>query len=143
MKLKIRAAGILLLYFCMFGCSSIAIDTDPGKPIQFVDLPIFDQQVERALQAKPEQVTIALLDKVKPSQIPDRLRLWITSAQKAGANVDIELPAGEIQPRGIPLLSLIPSLLSFIKFSDAARSPSERPAAAHSAVSGEIGRAHV
>ena len=145
MKLNIRVAAILFLFASLSGCVSTVVEVDPSKPIQFVDLPMFDEQVQGALRARPEQIKIELLDKVKPSQIPDRLRSWITTAQKAGGSVNVALAEGEIQPRGIPLLSLIPSIFGSLLSTDAVRPPAAdlRGYDVKIQLKSEIGRAHV
>ena len=74
MKLITIAFELCILTFLVSGCSTIPLDViDTSKPIQFLDLPSFDDQMRQALRANPEAVKIEILDKVKPSQMPERL----------------------------------------------------------------------
>jgi hypothetical protein len=123
MKSFTRLFLILCLAFLLAGCGSAGGVVDPSKPVPYVDLPTFDEEVKAVLRRKPETVKIEMLDKIKPSQIPERLRSWITAAQKAGGKVDVALPEGEIQPRGLPLLSLLTSILGSFVSADTFRGP--------------------
>ena len=82
----------------------------PEGPLQFVDLPQFDDQLRQTLEARPDDIRIAFIDRVKPSQLPDRLTPWMTTLRNAGGEMKVIPPEGELQPRGFPLLSLIPTL---------------------------------
>ena len=82
----------------------------PEGPLQFVDLPQFDYQLRQSLEARPDDIKIAFIDRVKPSNLPDRLTPWMTTLRNAGGEMKVIPPEGELQPRGLPLLSLIPTL---------------------------------
>lgn len=82
----------------------------PEGPLQFVDLPQFDDQLRQSLEARPDDIKIAFIDRVKPSNLPDRLTPWMTTLRNAGGELKVVPPAGELQARGLPLLSLIPTL---------------------------------
>ena len=107
---------LFALFLLVSGCvATPPMVVDPSKPIQFVDLPSFDEQLRQALRANPEMVKVDLLDKVKPSQMPDRLKLWVTAAQNSGGGVKVALPEGEPQTRGFPLLSLLPAVMEALR----------------------------
>lgn len=110
------AFELCILTSLFSGCSTIPLDViGTSKPIQFLDLPSFDDQMRQALRANPESVKIELLDKVKPSQMPERLKQWVAAAQNSGGNVQVASPENEPRTRGLPLLSLLPAVLSALR----------------------------
>ena len=66
--------------------------------------------MRQSLEARPNDIKIAFIDRVKPSNLPDRLTPWMTTLRNAGGELKVVPPAGELQARGLPLLSLIPTL---------------------------------
>lgn len=116
MKLITIAFEICILTFLVSGCSTVPLDViDTSKPIQFLDLPSFDDQMRQALRANPEAVKIEILDKVKPSQMPERLKQWVAAAQNSGGNVQVASPENEPRTRGLPVLSLLPAVFSALR----------------------------
>jgi hypothetical protein len=116
MKLTTIAFELCILTFLVGGCSTIPLDVvDTSKPIQFLDLPSFDDQMKQALRTNPEEVKIEILDKVKPSQMPERLKQWVAAAQKSGGNVQVTSPENEPRTRGLPMLSLLPAVFSALR----------------------------
>jgi hypothetical protein len=116
MKLTTIAFELCILTFLVGGCSTIPLEVvDTSKPIQFLDLPSFDDQMKQALRANPEEVKIEILDKVKPSQMPERLKQWVAAAQKSGGNVQVTSPENEPRTRGLPMLSLLPAVFSALR----------------------------
>jgi len=116
MKLTTIAFELCILTFLVGGCSTISLDVvDTSKPIQFLDLPSFDDQMKQALRTNPEEVKIEILDKVKPSQMPERLKQWVAAAQKSGGNVQVTSPENEPRTRGLPMLSLLPAVFSALR----------------------------
>lgn len=111
-----RSFGLLGLLF-LASCASVAPPdaVAPTGPLQFVDLPMFDDQLGQALGPKPDTVRIEFIDKVKPSQLPERLKPWMTAVKGAGGEVKVVLPPGDLVPRGFPLLSLFPALWNALR----------------------------
>lgn len=113
--MRTRSVNLLCLLL-LAGCvTTPAVISVPEGPLQFIDLPSFDAQLRQVLGGKPDTVKIVFFDKVKPSQLPDRLGPWISAVQNAGGEVKVVLPPGELQPRGLPLLSLLPTLWSLLR----------------------------
>ena len=94
----------------LVACVNPAQQSLPEGPLQFVDLPQFDDQLRQSLEARPDDIKIAFIDRVKPSNLPDRLTPWMSTLRNAGGELKVIPPEGELQPRGLPLLSLIPTL---------------------------------
>lgn len=112
----IAHCGRLLCLFLLTGCAAVAPPTSvPEGPLQFIDLPFFDTQLRQVLGGRPDTVQIVFIDKVKPSQLPARVQPWMTAVRDAGGEVKVVLPPGDLQPRGFPLLSLLPSLWSLFQ----------------------------
>ncbi len=112
---RVARNGHLLCLLLMAACTTPVLVNVPEGPLQFVDLPLFDAQLRQVLDVKPDTVKIAFIDKVKPSQLPDRLKPWMTTLQNEGGEVKIVLPPGDLQPRGLPLLSLLPALWNALR----------------------------
>lgn len=104
-------------WLLLTGCAAVAppAAVAPTGPLQFIDLPMFDDQLGQALGEKPDTVRIEFIDKVKPSQLPERVKPWMTAVKGAGGEVKVVLPPGDLVPRGFPLLSLFPSLWNALR----------------------------
>lgn len=99
-----------LMAIFLAACVNPPLQPVPEGPLQFIDLPQFDDQLRQTLEARRDSVKIAFIDRVKPSNLPDRLTPWMSTLRNAGGELKVIPPEGELQPRGLPLLSLIPSL---------------------------------
>jgi hypothetical protein len=99
-----------LMAISLAACVNPPLQPVPEGPLQFIDLPQFDDQLRQTLEARRDSVKIAFIDRVKPSNLPDRLTPWMSTLRNAGGELKVIPPEGELQPRGLPLLSLIPSL---------------------------------
>lgn len=80
------------------GCSS---DTPLSRVYQademvpFIDLDRFDRQLSQSLASPLSQVNVPLLERVPPSQIPGRLKVWLNAIEKAGGKVLVQDPPNE------------------------------------------------
>lgn len=110
---SVRVLSILLLAGCAATLPPSA--SAPVGPLQFIDLPTFDARLGQVLDSKPETVRVDFIDKVKPSQLPDRVNPWMTTVQNSGGEVKVVLPPGDLQPKGFPLLSLLPTLFNMLR----------------------------
>ena len=110
--------GVVVFFLAACASNTEKVEVPEG-PLKFIDLALFDRQLQQKLRDKPDEVRIEFVDRVKPSQLPERLNVWMLGVQNAGGQVRVSLPPGDMQPRGLPLLSFFPALWSAIR--------SERP----------------
>jgi len=87
-----------------------------ASSIRFIDLSKFDSEMERALNASKETVTVTFYEKTSPNNMPPRLQKWVSSVEKSGGRVEVEPPPDEPRARNpAMLIGLLGGLWSTIK----------------------------
>jgi hypothetical protein len=112
-----KFAATALLMFLLTGCQTIpnASNGDASTPapttLSFIDFESFDGDLQRALNAGTDKVTINFFDNPSPNKTPVRLQKWIAKMQDAGGTIQIETPPNELTPKNpFALISMITSL---------------------------------
>ena len=112
-----KFAATALLMFLLTGCQTIPnasngdASTLAPTTLSFIDFESFDGDLQRALNAGTDKVTINFLDKPSPNKTPVRLQKWIAKMQDAGGKIQIQTPPNELTPKNpFALISMITSL---------------------------------
>ena len=75
----------------------------PAKvEVTFIDLPSFDQDVERALRSGASEVEIRLAAPMSPNSIAPRLAKWLATVQESGGKVSVQ---SDVRIRSLGLIT--------------------------------------
>lgn len=89
--------------------------------VQFTDLPIFDRELSTMLGTPAPTVNVAFYDRVKPSDLPDRLQRWMAAVESGGGKVKVTPPPSTVTAKNpFLLLSAVNAIFNISKASKAA-----------------------
>ena len=102
--------------------------------VQFADLPSFDRELAARLGPAPS-INVVFYDRIKPSEIPDRLQKWMAAVEEGGGKVKVTAPPSTVTAKNpFLLISAVSSLFNLSKASkEAAFSAQFKPAHAYDA----------
>lgn len=104
--------------WALSGCQTLPeVSAQPPKPrIEFLDLQLFDREMNRSLSAPLNTVEVAFLDRTSPNRIPERMQLWMAAVEDGGGQVKVTPPPAPFGSRSpVMLIGAIASLWSASK----------------------------
>ncbi|MDP3785562.1 MAG: hypothetical protein Q8Q55_00535 [Undibacterium sp.] len=126
LSVSLRLTSIILFSFASHAAVAQSMET-PSVPTQvattltFLDSKLFDNQLSKELSAEKDVVEVTISGKMSLNSIPGRIDKWITVV---GENGEVSVVASEptLKPKFVgALLSLIPTVFSFMKKSSEER----------------------
>ena len=104
--------------WALSGCQTLPeVSAQLPKPrIEFLDLQLFDREMNRSLSAPLNTVEVAFLDRTSPNRIPERMQLWMAAVEDGGGQVKVTPPPAPFGSRSpVMLIGAIASLWSASK----------------------------
>ena len=92
---------INLFFFILIFIAGCASDTplskadQPDELVPFIDIDRFDRQLSQSLASPLAQISVPLLERLPPNQMPDRLKVWLKTVEKSGGKLLVQDPPNE------------------------------------------------
>ena len=97
MKHFTNLLGFILIFIA--GCASetpLSSVEQPDELVPFIDIDRFDRQLSQSLASPLSQISVPLLERLPPNQLPDRLKVWLKAVEKSGGKLLVQDPPHEL-----------------------------------------------